>query len=94
MQKNPCRKRYQAFIRHTIQTAGKRNLSGHYYFKHNYFCDSGFIAAIILIEVLQKLNLAFSKIVGSVNLYYLVGILLPSCMWDLPLPVFKHRCYP
>lgn len=48
-------------------------LSGHYYFKDNYYCDSGFIAAVIVFTVLNEQKIAFSEIVREINPYAFSG---------------------
>ncbi len=48
-------------------------LSGHYYFKENYFCDSGFIAAAVVLGILKKIKLPFSEISKKINPYYFSG---------------------
>jgi len=48
-------------------------LSGHYYFRDNYYCDSGFIAAVVMLTVLNELNRPFSEIVREVNPYFFSG---------------------
>ena len=48
-------------------------LSGHYYFRENYFCDSGFIAAAIVLGVIKKLKQPLSEITKLVNPYFFSG---------------------
>ena len=48
-------------------------LSGHYYFKENYFCDSGFIAAAIVLGIIKKLKIPVSKISKKINPYFFSG---------------------
>lgn len=48
-------------------------LSGHYYFRENFFCDSGFIAAAVVLSILKQLKKPFSEIVSDVNPYFFSG---------------------
>lgn len=44
--------------------------SGHYYFRDNYFADSGIIASLIILEALSEENKPFSDIVKEYKKYY------------------------
>jgi phosphomannomutase len=48
-------------------------LSGHYYFRDNYFCDSGIIAFLVLLSVLAREKIPLSRIVGQVRRYHSSG---------------------
>ncbi len=48
-------------------------LSGHYYFSENFYCDSGFIAAAIVCDVLEGFHLPLSQIVQRINPYSFSG---------------------
>ncbi len=48
-------------------------LSGHYYFRENYFCDSGFIAAAVVLGIIKKLQVPVSEISGKINPYSFSG---------------------
>lgn len=48
-------------------------LAGHYYFRENYFCDSGMIAALIVLEVLAKSGQRLSELVRSLQRYFFSG---------------------
>jgi phosphomannomutase len=48
-------------------------LAGHYYFRENYFCDSGLIAAMIVQEVLAMDERPFSKIIDAFSRYFFSG---------------------
>ena len=48
-------------------------LSGHYYFKANYFADSGLIAAIVLISLMVEKNKKLSELVEPLNKYFQSG---------------------
>ena len=48
-------------------------LAGHYYFRENYFCDSGLIAAMIVQEVLAMDGRPFSKIIDGFSRYFFSG---------------------
>jgi len=48
-------------------------LAGHYYFRENYFCDSGIIAAQIVLEVLAKSGKPFSELLAGIQKYFFSG---------------------
>jgi len=48
-------------------------LAGHYYFRDNYFCDSGMIAALLVLSVLSREKTSFSELVGRVKRYHFSG---------------------
>ncbi len=48
-------------------------LAGHYYFRENYFCDSGMIAALIVLEVLAQSGRRLSELVGAIQRYFFSG---------------------
>lgn len=48
-------------------------LSGHYYFRENYFCDSGFIGAAVILEIVKEISKPLSKIISEINPYYFSG---------------------
>ena len=48
-------------------------LSGHYYFKDNYFADSGLIAAVVLISLMSQKKKKLSELVKPLNKYFQSG---------------------
>ena len=48
-------------------------LSGHYYFKDNYFADSGLIAVVVLISLMSKNKKKLSELVSPLNKYFQSG---------------------
>ena len=48
-------------------------LAGHYYFRENYFCDSGMIAAQIVLEVLARSARPFSELLAGIRKYFFSG---------------------
>jgi phosphomannomutase len=48
-------------------------LAGHYYFRENYFCDSGMIAALIVMDVLARSAKPFSALLGGIKRYFFSG---------------------
>ena len=48
-------------------------LAGHYYFRENFFCDSGMIAALVLVEVLAKSGKRLSELIAGFHRYYFSG---------------------
>jgi phosphomannomutase len=59
-------------LRDTRGIAGGE-LAGHYYFKENYFCDSGMIAALVVMDVLARDGRAFSQIMMDIDHYHFSG---------------------
>jgi phosphomannomutase len=59
-------------LRDTRGIAGGE-LAGHYYFRENYFCDSGLIAALIVMEVLAGDGRAFSRVMDDIRRYCFSG---------------------
>ncbi|MEA2088842.1 MAG: phosphomannomutase/phosphoglucomutase [Patescibacteria group bacterium] len=45
-------------------------LSGHYYYRDNFYADSGIITALIILEILSKSNQKISQIVKNFQKYY------------------------
>ncbi len=48
-------------------------LAGHYYFRENFFCDSGMIAALIVLAVLCHRRVPMSRLMRSVKKYFFSG---------------------
>ena len=48
-------------------------LAGHYYFRENYFCDSGMIAALAIMETLARDGRPVSRIIGDIVRYSFSG---------------------
>ena len=48
-------------------------LAGHYYFRENYFCDSAFIAAQVLLAVLSAERRPLSEVVAAIGRYAFSG---------------------
>jgi phosphomannomutase len=48
-------------------------LAGHYYFRENYFCDSGMIAALIVMECLATEGRPFSQVMDEMRRYSFSG---------------------
>jgi phosphomannomutase len=48
-------------------------LAGHYYFRENYFCDSGMIAALVVLSVLSRERKPLSRLIAEVKKYYFSG---------------------
>lgn len=48
-------------------------LSGHYYFKNNYYSDSGMIAFLMVLEILSSKRVPFSNMVSPLKRYYSTG---------------------
>jgi len=48
-------------------------LSGHYYFRDNYYADSGLIAMIEMLNLLSAADVPLSKLVGAIKRYHATG---------------------
>jgi len=48
-------------------------LSGHYYFKENYYADSGFIAMVNVLTLLSESGKPFSEMIEPLKRYYATG---------------------
>ncbi len=59
-------------LRETGGIAGGE-LAGHYYFRENFFCDSGMIAALVVLEVLARSGLPFSRLMAEIDRYHFSG---------------------
>jgi phosphomannomutase len=59
-------------LRETGGIAGGE-LAGHYYFRENFFCDSGMIAALVVLEVLARSGLPLSRLMGEIDTYHFSG---------------------
>jgi phosphomannomutase len=57
--------------------------SGHFYFRDNWFADSGLIAFLVCLELLSKSNAKLSELVGSFDKYFRSGE-INSKVSDIP----------
>ena len=48
-------------------------LAGHYYFKENFFCDSGMIAALLVLSVLSRDQRPLSALIDEIRRYHYSG---------------------
>ena len=48
-------------------------LSGHYYFRDNYFCDSGLIAMLQILNILSRKAVSMSNLAAPLKKYYSSG---------------------
>ena len=48
-------------------------LAGHYYFRDNYFCDSGMIAALLVLAILSREKGSFSELIAGIVKYHYSG---------------------
>jgi phosphomannomutase len=48
-------------------------LAGHYYFRENYFCDSGMIAALVVLSVLSRERESLSGMISALRKYHFSG---------------------
>ncbi|MCF6147836.1 MAG: phosphomannomutase/phosphoglucomutase [Candidatus Kuenenia sp.] len=72
---------YRERVGHTYMKAALREknapfggeLSGHYYFRDNYYSDSGVIAFLMILELLSSKRVPFSNIIAPLKRYYSTG---------------------
>jgi len=65
-----------AFMKHAMadsKAAFGGELSGHYYYRDNWFCDSGFITFVVMLTALSKAKLAMSQLIETVQKYHHSG---------------------
>jgi len=48
-------------------------LAGHYYFRDNYYCDSGMIAALLVLSILSRESESFSQLIAQITKYHYSG---------------------
>jgi phosphomannomutase len=48
-------------------------LAGHYYFRDNYYCDSGMIAALLVLAILSREKRSFSELIAEIARYHYSG---------------------
>lgn len=48
-------------------------LSGHFYFKDNWYCDSGFLAIVNVLNILTETNKPLSKLIGPLRRFFASG---------------------
>ncbi|NIA06661.1 MAG: phosphomannomutase/phosphoglucomutase [Actinobacteria bacterium] len=65
-----------AFMKHAMADSGAAfggELSGHYYYRDNWFCDSGFITFVVMLTALSKAGTPLSKLIKTVKKYHHSG---------------------
>lgn len=45
-------------------------LAGHYYFREHYYCDSGLMAALLVLSIVSKEKTALSELIGRIRRYH------------------------
>ncbi len=74
---NPCREMVgHSYIKATMREKNAifgGELSGHYYFKENYFADSAMIALIEVLNILSRRNVPMSNLIAPLRRYYSTG---------------------
>jgi phosphomannomutase len=48
-------------------------LAGHYYFRDNYFCDSGMISALLVLAIVSRKKRSFSELIAEIVKYHYSG---------------------
>jgi len=72
---------YRERVGHTFMKTTMRDknapfggeLSGHYYFRDNYFCDSGLIAMLQILNILSRKAVSMSNLAAPLKKYYSSG---------------------
>ena len=65
-----------AFMKHAMADSGAvfgGELSGHYYYRDNWFCDSGFITFVVMLTGLSQADVPISKLIKPVRKYHHSG---------------------
>ena len=65
-----------AFIKQALRESGgvfAGELSGHYYFRDNFFADSALIAFVMILNVLSEEKASLSKMISPLKKYYATG---------------------
>ena len=65
-----------AFMKHAMADSGAvfgGELSGHYYYRDNWFCDSGFITFVVMLTALSQAEIPMSKLMEPMKKYYHSG---------------------
>ncbi len=65
-----------AFMKHAMADSGAvfgGELSGHYYYRDNWFCDSGFITFLVLLTALSQAEIPMSRLIKPMKKYYHSG---------------------
>jgi phosphomannomutase len=71
-------------------------LAGHYYFRENYFCDSGMIAALLVLAILSRDRRSFSELIADIAKYHYSGEInfktdAKDCIIDAILAEYGNR---
>jgi len=73
----PCRERVgHAYMKEALREKNAPfggELSGHYYFRDNYYSDSGVIVFLMVLELLSSKRTPFSNIIAPLKRYYSTG---------------------
>ncbi len=65
-----------AFMKHAMADSGAifgGELSGHYYYRDNWFCDSGFITFLVFLTALSQADIPVSKLIEPMRKYHHSG---------------------
>lgn len=65
-----------AFMKHAMSDSGAimgGELSGHYYYRDNWHCDSGFITFVVMLTALSQADVPMSRLMKPVQKYYHTG---------------------
>jgi len=65
-----------AFMKHAMADSGAvfgGELSGHYYYRDNWFCDSGFITFVVVLSALSQAEVSMSRLIKPMKKYHHSG---------------------
>jgi phosphomannomutase len=48
-------------------------VTGHYYFRENFYCDNGFIPALLILELMSKKNQSLKQLLGPLRAKYFIS---------------------
>jgi phosphomannomutase len=77
-----------AFIKARIrkeQAVFAGEVSGHYYFKDFYWCDTGIVPALVLLELISKSGKQLSELLAPYRERYFISGEINSTVGDVPL---------
>ena len=74
-----------AFIKARIRKEDAGEVSGHYYFKDFYWCDTGIVPALVLLELVSRSGRALSELLEPFRERYFISGEINSTVQDVPL---------
>jgi phosphomannomutase len=65
-----------AFIKQRMRESGSifgGEVTGHYYFRENFYCDNGFIPALLILELMSKQNQSLKQLLEPLRAKYFIS---------------------